>query len=235
MPNYDYSAPGDAELVPGTLRGYRSWRYVHSSRGTAPAYITPLKSVNWDYWWKGGELVGDCRYRKGLGLQSVVYGEPVDWSPDHHAPERGCGCGFYATHQSKDTDERGEVLGVVEAYGRVIVGTKGFRAEKVKIVALQHPDGKVRHQLRQYYKVPLFSKARRMTVTFPPVPVGHLIADALAAETAELQRRQAIAQATAARQEAWLKDGAVRFEAHVVAIEHALTLIQMNAMRKGEF
>lgn len=46
-----------------------------------------------------------------------------------------CSCGFYAYHDGS-VYPTGQVTGVIEGYGKTTVGTKGFRCEKARIVAL---------------------------------------------------------------------------------------------------
>lgn len=57
--------------------------------------------------------------------------------------EPGCGCGFYAYHTGDvryATNGPGcRVVGVVEAYGKLILGTTGFRAEKARILGVVVP------------------------------------------------------------------------------------------------
>lgn len=57
--------------------------------------------------------------------------------------EATCGCGFYAYHASEQryaTNGPGcRVVGVVEAYGKVVLGTTGFRAEKARILGVVVP------------------------------------------------------------------------------------------------
>lgn len=51
-----------------------------------------------------------------------------------------CSCGFYAYFgDSNDYGSRTTLTGVVEAFGKVTIGTRGFRAEKARIVALVIP------------------------------------------------------------------------------------------------
>lgn len=61
--------------------------------------------------------------------------------PKHRVGNVGCACGFYAyfdtdgnPHHSSD-----QALALVEGTGTVTVGTRGFRAEKAKLVALVKP------------------------------------------------------------------------------------------------
>lgn len=54
---------------------------------------------------------------------------------DGHHFDRSCSCGFWAYDEASFAPQ-GVVLGVIEAYGKTTIGTKGFRAEKARIVGL---------------------------------------------------------------------------------------------------
>lgn len=66
----------------------------------------------------------------------------------HEVPEPTCSCGFYAYAQGCDDSGYAQVsdavCGIVECYGRTIIGAKGLRAEKARIVALATDSEKVR-------------------------------------------------------------------------------------------
>lgn len=57
--------------------------------------------------------------------------------------ESTCGCGFYAYHDGASMYAASgpgcRVQGVVEAYGKVVLGTQGYRAEKARILAIVVP------------------------------------------------------------------------------------------------
>lgn len=105
-------------LVPGTLRGYRAWK-VTLEMG--------LVSVSHDYVWPP-TLEATCA-RSGV----------------HPVPAPTCSCGIYACHQPGDEQVRGRselhpgstVTGVIEAWGRVQLGARGFRAQHARIIALE--------------------------------------------------------------------------------------------------
>lgn len=62
--------------------------------------------------------------------------------PEHHVAQEKCGCGYYAYFDGGSNpyhDEDDNVLALVEGYGTVTVGERGFRAEKAKLVALIDP------------------------------------------------------------------------------------------------
>lgn len=80
-----------------------------------------------------------CGVSEGVG-DAKVYVKKAHLSS---APDRNCVCGFYASYNPRtlinspgcslyyDTPY---VLGVVEASGRVVMGSKGFRSEKMRII-----------------------------------------------------------------------------------------------------
>lgn len=55
--------------------------------------------------------------------------------------QRGCTCGFYAyyRHGLHTYVNRDRAAAIISGYGRVTLGTKGFRAEKARIIALVKP------------------------------------------------------------------------------------------------
>lgn len=61
-------------------------------------------------------------------------------APSDHRFDPECQCGFWAYDEDGFTPQ-GSVIGVIEGYGKTTVGTKGFRAEKARIVALCCEDG----------------------------------------------------------------------------------------------
>lgn len=88
---------------------------------------------------------------------AVCYGRPTSgeigkWQaardpaiPEHEAPREGCRCGFGAYHPdalSKQVPniESAVVAAVVIGYGRVLPGTKGWRASHARVMALVLPD-----------------------------------------------------------------------------------------------
>lgn len=87
-----------------------------------------------------------------LGLSVATYSvAPIDEGPPHPSPNRECKCGFYASYRPISADDTpgvnlsvAEIIGaryvyvlaVVQAYGRVILGEVGFRAEKMRIEAV---------------------------------------------------------------------------------------------------
>lgn len=172
----------------GQVRGARSFDVDKLGR---------LTGVTFKQVWRPGENTAECR--KGddtwsttyANLYNAIYGtvpttqyeksnrwllgsKPVleEPKPTKHSMDT-CKCGFYGYYDgSNDYYQEGRVAAVVEGYGETIIGTRGFRAAKAKIVALRIPKH-VPERLatliaRNYPDVPLFDKFSRMVAEFPP-------------------------------------------------------------------
>lgn len=125
----------------GSLFGYRRFKVDSWNR------IRPWADI--PYIWTPGENVAKCLKTAMYSTYSLSFSSSsVPRSAPHRAPHHECDCGFYARFVYDDDviEETWNlptgVLGVIEAYGRAEVGTKGFRAEKAKIVALWLPGRK---------------------------------------------------------------------------------------------
>ena len=104
------SGAGEAPLIAGKIQGVRGWTLFASVLGAA---------VHGDEWAAGGKAThATCRAHGG-----------------HKAPAKQCGCGLYGTHPWAGGTQ-GEILGVIEAWGRVELHAGGFRAERARPIAL---------------------------------------------------------------------------------------------------
>jgi hypothetical protein len=118
-------------LVAGSLRGYRTWR-LQRRGSSAWGDPLPLTSVTRRVVW-GPTLTASCApdVQAGPGLG------PATPPGDHRAPAAGCRCGIYGWYDPSDTGIlRAGVFGVVEASGLILMGERGFRAERARIVAV---------------------------------------------------------------------------------------------------
>ena len=131
-----------SEAVPivGSVRGYRWWRLSENEELLSP-WRGPIR-------WDPGENEAACLARRG------VFGWKMSRVPHPRGcPAAGCECGFYALHSIPEINDRidraiweidsstsggrhGLVLGIVAGYGRVLVGTAGWRARFSSILAL---------------------------------------------------------------------------------------------------
>lgn len=56
-------------------------------------------------------------------------------APSEHAFDANCECGFWA-YDEHSFQSHGDVSGVIEGYGKTTIGTRGFRCEKARVIAL---------------------------------------------------------------------------------------------------
>lgn len=165
----------DPQLYPGTLRGYRAWGTVGTPR-------LGLQALAFGTVWTPGVNEAICQMYRG---RNAMYDR---FQPEEHqSPMLGCTCGFYATYDQSFPNsvlKRPTYLfvdpspqGSIKASGRIILGTKGFRAEKVELEALvRFPTGGMPYgQLAEVYNVPLYETWKELLVDFPPVNVEALI------------------------------------------------------------
>lgn len=105
---------GTEHLILESVLGFRQWSWIRNQ-------LIGTMSVDWNK----GYLEAECK----------SYCQEAEIS--HSSPDPGCQCGIYAHYLPLESyTNRYGVFGVVEASGRILMGTKGFRAEKAKIVAL---------------------------------------------------------------------------------------------------
>lgn len=125
---------GQAALVAGSLIGLRSFRVVGSE---LTGCVRPLA-------WQPGVNVAVCAIDPVEQAMARAMRGYFPWSsPEspHRVAGLDCTCGFYAYF---DTDANphhlpGNVLGLIEGTGRATVGSRGFRVEKARLVALIKP------------------------------------------------------------------------------------------------
>jgi hypothetical protein len=147
----DYGHEGsETPLVPGSLRLYRHFKSIraelypmNNTYGVNP-YRRP------DYLPMPDVYVAECRKASAgsANWAQQLVAERLRVPEHGESPARHCTCGFYAHYEpttdfypDHDWNLQGEntrlvVKGVVEGIGRVVMGTKGVRAQKLKIVAL---------------------------------------------------------------------------------------------------
>lgn len=140
----------DDTLVAGTLQGYRTWSLTPTGQ---------LASMAMEYEWAHDELVAEC-------LRS---------EPCPGAPNGRCTCGFYAWYTPDDGRiVPGPVIGVIRASGRILLGSHGFRAEKVQVVALVCGLPLLARVLRSHGYV-VYPTLEQLVAAHPPEDMSGLI------------------------------------------------------------
>jgi hypothetical protein len=95
----------------------------------------------------------------------------ADQPEESHFPL--CSCGFYAYYDYRTANRYASgnvVSGVVEGYGETVVGTEGFRSQKIKIVALtcsSEIENQIKSKGIDFSGVKFFKKESQMKKEFP--------------------------------------------------------------------
>lgn len=116
----DYTGCGEIPLVAGEITGYRAWRVALA----IPVLYSCTRPIN--------------AWFPGINVAICINGENTRRLDCHTsaAPSRSCTCGFYARTEDDKHGFSNGIQGVVRSSGRIILGDRGYRAEKSRIVAL---------------------------------------------------------------------------------------------------
>jgi hypothetical protein len=164
----DVCGGGDAgrPLVPGSLRGYRTWRPL-DRRSQPRDGLLPLTSVSRRRVVWGRTLAARCEPF-----------DPADAAPsddEHRAPHDGCTCGIYGWYDPNDTGMvSARVFGVIEASGRVLMGERGFRAERATLAAVVTRNRRVAAACEQA-GIAVYRRRRHLLRAYPPEDLSALL------------------------------------------------------------
>lgn len=176
---------GNEKLILEPVRGTRTFR-VNQAGWLTGLYYTECWVPGWNEArnWKRG-TVGEDAYGNWTAVfpQSGMW-HPVLWLPyyggvewfrvpDDTVPLSKGRWGFYAYNEgSNDFKSEGPVWAVVEGAGRIVVGTRGFRASKARIIAMCFADGLDPELLAavctHYPDVPKYASFEAMVADLPP-------------------------------------------------------------------
>jgi hypothetical protein len=165
---------GDAgrRLVPGSLRGYRTWWRARRRAGV-PDGMLPLTSVTRRQIVWASTMAATCVPRDAARW-GLLPASPPD---DHQAPRAGCNCGIYGWYRPDDAGIlRANVFGAIEASGRIVMGERGFRAERARITAVATRDRRVAAACTGA-GIAVYRRRRDLLRDHPPDDVSSLLGD----------------------------------------------------------
>lgn len=156
-------------FVPGVFRGARSFRI------TEGGFLT---GVVYQQVWLPGENIAECRNTPMSYVSYYASASFLDQPvvlPAGHGMDI-CRHGFYGySDNSNDYHAHGYVSGVIEGYGKqVMTGSRGFRADKARIVALCVSEVRLVERDRvalvsvNYPNIPMFNTFEQMVAEYPP-------------------------------------------------------------------
>lgn len=157
-------------MVPGTLRGYRTWRPARRFE-RVPTGMLPITSVTRrDILWTAS-MMAACE-PNDLPTAALKGRAP---SVDHMAPEAQCKCGIYACYTPDDTAlPAGRVFGAIEASGLVLLCDRGFRAERARVAAVVTRNSRVREACKAA-GITVYRRRRDLLRDYPPEDVSSLL------------------------------------------------------------
>ena len=165
----------DLPLAVGSVTGVRLW---HVDMPSAEAVVNGTPGP------VDGLLTGVFGGVWGRGENAAVCAGGHESPPCDLVPGPECGCGFWAYWALRyawrcDYYWRGEVVGIIQGYGRTRIGTRGCRCGKARILGLHvrpaDPDGvppglrydDVAEVLGSYYGVPCYPSLAEMLAAHP--------------------------------------------------------------------
>jgi hypothetical protein len=112
--------------------------------------------------------------REELRCYKIIVDERAKFVRGEHRL-KGCTCGFYVSYDPTvdfyATTHHQHVHAVVECYGSVVLGTKGFRAQKLKVVAMAPFDRPALSDMVEFVFDSLTGNYRAAKAERVPVPV----------------------------------------------------------------
>lgn len=130
----------DRPLYAGAITGLRAFTVDNLGRLRAPQRGTIFTP---------GENVAKCRLTEAEILYGALHRRRA--CVPHRVASVDCSCGFYAYTDGRNDFHHprtsASVEAVIEGYGTATVGTRGFRAEKARLVALVLPRRRRGYQL----------------------------------------------------------------------------------------
>lgn len=154
----------ETPLVPGLIRGIREFTLARDWEASGRATLKPI-FAHFEY--KDGENVAECDVQ---ARSSMITSYGLSASRHPRVPDKMCSCGFYAYWENaagRDHSTMGyydKLVGIVEAYGKCLVGDQGFRSEKSRLVALVLPDLPEDRVVQDSWKARVGHKVRNFCV-----------------------------------------------------------------------
>jgi hypothetical protein len=150
-------------LIPSAMYGMRGFAIRDGHlyplhRGTDVAYEPGVNEAFCDTAGDYELIINGKVFRYKVGTKEARGENILHSDRDREVvPSKACACGYYAYFdQTEDlsflthsTQTNRRINGIVRATGRCIVGTRGFRAQKIELVALVGPNPDAPRKLRE--------------------------------------------------------------------------------------
>src|SRR5262245_49393259 len=165
------------QLVPGSLRGFRTWRRTRW-RGRVPEGTLPLTAVTRRTVVWGPTIYAQCT-EPDVAVPITITAR-YRLPGFHRSPEPRCECGIYAWYSPDDTAVLDAgifgVFGVIQASGLILMGDRGFRAEKAQIVAVVTRNRRVAEACTAA-GIRVYRRRRDLLKDYPPEDLSALLGE----------------------------------------------------------
>jgi len=163
------------QLVPGSLRGFRTWRRL-GRRTRVPTWMLPLSAVTRRHVVWPKSLSAECT-DPDIALHAHVRAREPE---PHRSPAPWCQCGIYAWYAPDDTAVLDAgifgVFGVIQASGLILMGDRGFRAERAEVVAVVTRNRRVAAACTEQ-GIAVYRRRRDLLKDYPPEDLSALLDD----------------------------------------------------------
>ncbi len=121
---------GSALAIGAPVRGWREWTITGGMLRGAQGGV-----------WQPGTNTAECRGKHAAMLRVLDDAlAAAGLSTPLHRVERWCTCGLYSWRRPDRIRARStKIAGVIESWGRVLVGEHGYRAQYARVVAVCGP------------------------------------------------------------------------------------------------
>jgi len=141
---------------------YAEWREAIPMLGVGQLVVAV-------HWWHPSDGEHGIEYVPRLVFEAAM-------REDHGHNFATCSCGFYAyLNGCNEYEWPTSVVGIIEGFGETLIGDRGFRASKARILALAPgpavPPELVEMIRAQYPTVPVFNDVNVMRMEFPTTDV----------------------------------------------------------------
>jgi hypothetical protein len=137
----------DAPLCTEYVVGFRVWKTNHTDKHP---FLNPLSMIEGA--WNVGENTAQCK-------AGAWWTEHL---PCKDAPHKDCQCGLHAYFEIAEAVAENQIVGAVKAWGKTIIQSNGFRAEKCEVIGILNT-GWQSAPVAEFYKVPLVETTKELT------------------------------------------------------------------------
>jgi hypothetical protein len=163
------------QLVPGSLRGYRTWRRLGRRSGVARGLL-PLTAVTRRHVVWSPTLSAECT-EPDIALHGMTRAREPE---EHRSPAAWCQCGIYAWYAPDDTAVLDAgifgVFGAIQASGLILMGDRGFRAERAQVVAIVTRNRRLAAACTDA-GIKVYRRRRDLLKDYPPEDLSALLGD----------------------------------------------------------